>query len=446
MSNNEYIPTGGHSPNITKLPTSMTPEQFNEWLATQSAERAHHAPPQPSVIQSPITRGYEPQPKIATVAPPAPAETAPPAVREKLITKRRALTGIAVIAVGGIVFGYNSNVAGVQDIIRDWTNPPASASELSTNTINQYDSSILSPDNCKDPEAGLLAASIEGYMPLVPRIPTTDVPAPANVKPYMTAEQQATLKTAEERDLFGEHITSDHYQHATLDIDLQLNACAIEGKNAITEKNGTVLSIDRSALALSFEGPDGLFGTGVKYVPQVNSADNITLDPTNREYMTLPQQIFTSSADPVANDALNKMKEAIKTESQRNIILALMEQKAVQSMNNIVSSPDYLTFMDANVDSMTEAIDDALIKLLGCDPNNPPEFIGVYDMTANVQKDPATKLPITADANGNSTLVGLDSSQKFVPTKMQIKIGTIIPPEPSPVVTPTPTPVETDAP
>jgi hypothetical protein len=363
-------------------------------------------------------------------------------------TRKALVATTSMLTVGVLAGGAYYSSDGLQQIIDNWTHNSTDAN-TAIQPVEKLATTSLTQGQCELPDAVLMVATVDAYMPLVPLVATSANSIPVKVPPYMTESNMRALPN-DKQALFESHITKDKYQHATLnEIPLMLTVCQPTGVAAITEEDGIITLIDRSSLQVSFEDPDGMFDTGINAVKQVTKADNLNLDPAEGQYMTQPEQIFLgTSPDAATDDSITKLKKAMKTELQSQIILGLMEEKVVAYINNAVNPPKNVTYTDSNAKSFTDALDAALIQRLVGSSGKSPKFTGSYDVTMNVPSKPANKLLSITDPDpktGESPLIGLDPNQDIVVSKIIIQNGSMSPPKP-PTPSPSPTPTESNAP
>jgi hypothetical protein len=347
-----------------------------------------------------------------------------------------AVAGVGVIAGGG----YATNIGNIQEVVASIGQNSHQQNSLEITPLETLGEKSLSPDQCKDPNAVLMVATVSGSLPLVPLLASTENPTPTKVSPYLNDKNKNSLPR-DQQEKFSNFITDSHYPEATLnDIPLALAICEPTGANAITEQDGA-LTINRSALEVSFEDPNGLFQTNINAVLQVEGAgeEDVDVNPNKGEFMTLPNpannMFLSPSADEVYNKSITDMMASMQTPQQLQVILASMEVGAIQQLDNVVDGHENIKYPE-NANTLQQAIDKALVKRLVGDAKVSPIFTGNYGVQMDVPKDPNTKQPITS---GASPLKGIDPTQKFNISSIDIQYGAITPPEVQEEPEPTPT-------
>ena len=367
-------------------------------------------------------------------------------VNRVLVRTVLAITGVGVIAGGG----YAANIGDVQGAIASMGQSSNQPESLEITPLETLGEKSLAPDQCKDPNAVLMVATVNGSLPLVPMLASTENPTPTKVGPYLNENNKRGLPK-DQQEKFDKFITEGGYPEATLNnIPLALAICEPTGANAITEQDGA-LTINRSALEVSFEDPNGLFETNINAVLQVKGADDINTNPDKGEFMSLPNpannMFLSPSADEVYNKSITDMMASMQTPQQLQVILASMEVGAIQQLDNVVDGHENIKYPE-NAKSLQQAIDKALVKRLVGDTKISPVFTGNYGVQMDVPKDPNTKQPITNNdpTTGASPLKGIDPTQKFNITSIDIQYGAITPPKVEEEPEPEPTPTVTNEP
>lgn len=362
-----------------------------------------------------------------------------------------AFTLASLVVVGGAAGGYALNIGNVQSMDYFADSHANLHDGLAITPIETLGEKSLAPNQCKDPNAVLIVATVSGNLPLVPMLLTTENSTPSRAEPYLTESKRSSLPK-EQRQKFGKFITKSGYPEATLNnIPLALTICEPSNANAITEQSGS-LTINRSALEVSFEDPNGLFGSNVYSVPQVESA-SVVPDSKKSEFMSLPSpfknMFLGQGTDAVYNKSISDVVTSMNDPKQLQVILSKMEVEAVQNLDNVVDGHKHVTYPD-KVDTLQQAIDNALVKRLVGNAKVSPIFTGNYNTQMNVPKDAATKQPVTSNdpKTGASPLKNIDPSQKFNVTNIDIRYGSLSPPfiEPKPTPSASPAPKPSIAP
>jgi hypothetical protein len=445
----EQFPTPRRSevPKAT-IKTGMSLEQYLADI--QKRQAAATAAPRPSFTAE---RPNQPTQK---------QEKQKPAVKRKqrkLGKKSIAIAGVGVIIAGGV---YITNQEAIQDLdithsiqnfAASFSGDSNEAPSYAITPLETFGEKSLAPNQCKDPEAVLMVATISGEYPLAPLLATTENPALTVAPEYMTEEQQKTLPE-KQQDIFGEFITDSGYPEATLHaIPIALTMCEPIGANAITVE-GDKLTINRSALEVNFEDPNGLFDTSINAVYQTTSASEVDTDSKKAQYMSMPDpsknMFLGQSDDEVYTKSVTDLMTNLQTPQQLQVLLATMESQAVTQLDNVVDGHENISYPDGS-STLQETIDRALVKRLVGDTKTAPAFTGNYNVQMDVAKDPTTKQPISNnDANGVSPLKNIDPAQTFSISDITIEYGAMTEPtiieEPVPTETPTVAPVANDAP
>jgi hypothetical protein len=419
---------------------NVLPPQFNPQVQPQ-----FQYPPQFQPQYAP-PRQQPDQGLIADRLAAARVETSQPSPNRQRSVKKIVGFALAGLVVAGAA-GYGLNVGNVQAMMSFADTTPDHKAGLAITPLETLGEKSLAPNQCKDPNAVLMVATVSGNLPLVPLLATTENATPTKAAPYLTEAKKASLPKAQQQKI-GNFITKSGYPEATLNnIPLALTICEPTSANAITEQGGA-LTINRSALEINFEDPNGLFGTNIFSVPQVDSATVTKIDPKKSEFMSLPNPInnmfLGEGTDAVYNKSITDMMTSMNDPKQLQVILSKMEVEAIQDVDNVVDGHANITYPD-NADTLQQAIDQALVKRLIGNTKTAPIFTGNYNVQMDVPKNAATKQPVTSNdpTTGASPLKNIDPTQKFRITNIDIKYGSISPPAVIPKPSPTPTPSAT---
>jgi len=426
--------------------TNLTLEEYLSGKQPVQPTQQPHYPQQPPQYRQPqYPQQHFPQP-IQQEQPVQAPEIQP--VQKPFTKANRTFVRAALVVAGvGVVAGggYAANIGNVQEVVASIGQNSNQQNSLEITPLETLGEKSLSPDQCKDPNAVLMVATVSGSLPLVPLLASTENPTPTKVSPYLNEKNKNSLPR-DQQQKFSNFITESQYPEATLNnIPLALAICEPTGANAITEQDGA-LTINRSALEVSFEDPNGLFQTNINAVLQVEGVDkeDVDVNPNKGEFMTLPNpannMFLSPSADEVYNKSITDMMASMQTPQQLQVILASMEVGAIQQLDNVVDGHDNIQYPE-NATTLQQAIDKALVKRLVGDAKVSPIFTGNYGVQMDVPKDPNTKQPITNNdpTSGASPLKGIDPTQKFNISSIDIQYGAITPPEVQEEPEPTPT-------
>jgi hypothetical protein len=425
-------------PRYVEVATGLSLQEYMDRNAStsQGQPRLSSQQPQPQYRQPYLPQQYQPQPRQVAEPLPTPLVEKLEATKSKL-PKLRKLSRNAIIAsgVGALVIGgaYVSNTGNVQEFVSNALPGANQANSLEITPLETLGEKSLAPNQCKDPNAVLMVATINGSFPLVPMLATTESPTPTKAGPYLTENSKSSLPR-EQQQKFEKFITETGYPEATLNnLPLALTICEPTGANAITEQDGA-LTINRSVLEVSFEDPNGLFQTNINAVLQAEGATDIDIDPKKGEFMSLPNpannMFLSQSTDEVYNKSVTDMIASMQTPQQLQVILASMEAGAIQQLDNVVDGHENIDYPD-NASTLQQAIDKALVKRLVGETKVSPIFTGNYNVQMDVPKDPTTKQPITNNdpTTGASPLKNIDPTQQFKISNIDIEYGTITPPD-----------------
>ena len=420
MTLDEYM--ANRAKTVEPIPTTMSVDEYYANLA--------HIASQKLIIDKIIAHNL--------------AHTKPEIIEGRRPLSRRtkkvvAFTLASLFVVGGTASGYALNIGNVQSMDYFADSHASPQGGLAITPLETLGEKSLAPNQCKDPNAVLMVATVSGNLPLVPMLLTTENSTPSRAEPYLTESKRSSLPK-EQQQKFGKFITKSGYPEATLNsIPLALTICEPSNANAITEQGGS-LTINRSALEVSFEDPNGLFGSNVYSVPQVESA-SVTPDSKKSEFMSLPspfkKMFLGQGTDVVYNKSISDVVTSMDDPKQLQVILSKMEVEAVQDLDNVVDGHKHITYPD-KADTLQQAIDNALVKRLVGNAKVSPIFTGNYNTQMNVPKDAATKQPVTSNdpKTGASPLKNIDPTQKFNVTNIEIRYGSLSPPAIEPKNTP----------
>lgn len=419
---NENMPSEASLQGQRVVATGLTTGQIREAFREQDKAKARRVQ-QMSHQQAPMS------PRQAQMLPfeyysPAAAMQAQEMMMTHHLSERRkkrvkkTLTGVAVSGLVVILTGgaYTTNLAGFQDMAQNLLGNSSVDQTSVSNGITMSEpfvggKSSLSMDQCKEPEAAYLVATVTADMPLVPILPVTDPETGkstiAKLSPYLTKEGDATPE----------------YNHVTINnLPLALTIC--EPSGGVRETNN-VYTIDHSKLKVSFEDPIGLTGTPINPQYQMGDPTKNKLQASKGEYMTLPSPLdkmsINTDNDPILKQSVEALTASMQDPEQVKLLLALVEKGAVKQLDNVVKQKGKITYQDANDKSLQDVIDKLLVQRLGGDMKTTHFRGGNYDVTMDVPRDPKTKQYITD--NASNTLKYLDATQPVNVTSIDVKYG-----------------------
>jgi hypothetical protein len=369
------------------------------------------------------------------------AQLAKKAEHERKMKRRLIIGGVALVAVLGA--GYGLNVGNVQGVLSAHADV---GSGMNVKKPGTYGTDVLAADQCTQPEAVLMVATVSGDLPLEPVFATSADPKPATLPPYLTDKNLPnSLESLK---------TTDGYPHAKLDnLPLAMTVC---GDSATEEGANGVLKIYRSKIKVRFMDPDQLFNQDptvpykniIHSVSQGNGTSTDGVEADKGQYLILPQNdlLIKPGSDTVFNKNLTDLTAAMKTPEQQQVILAMMESAAVKQLTDTINLSKYKISFPDGAKSLRDAIDQALMKRFGHNSSNTDWHDSVYDVGVKVAKNKTTKQDVTLpDPKTNaSPLKDIDPTTPFT-GEITLTEGSLsapnLPSSPTPTPTPTTTPV-----
>lgn len=422
-------------------PTEYVPMQSNMSFEAWAARNMfpHQQPEQP-LLPVDLAQAFfaqqiaQPQSQFIAAntiprTPPAESAAAPkvdtPEQRKKAAKKHRrvgrntlVVAGV-VVAAGALVGASNSDVrSNVTSFVQTFIPAqPAVAENGKDSSIVPIDEQIstagFQSGTCEKPASVLMVAAVNAELPLAPMITKTDVPTPTKAKEYI-----------QDGDTY-------RYPYATFeDLKLGISACLTDPKGLVKNGDGTYV-IDMSMFDIKFQDQNALFD--IPFLSATYSAASSTqaptFDPNKGQYLyyTDPAAYLDPGSDAVYQKSLTDITAAMGTEAQMKAIYAFGEESVKQQIVDVTDGQKDISYPD-NKKIFMDAVQNSIAKRLKVSLDQ-ISFIGV-DFSYPTIVPP------------NTTLAGLDPTQKAIIESVKIENGTLSAPV-LPTATPTPTPTAT---
>lgn len=339
-------------------------------------------------------------------------------------TKRWLAAAASVAAAGALTAGvYSNNVGNVQSMVNRYIGRPVLTNGPDTLQPRQLGPGSLSPEQCNDPNAALLALKISGDMKLVPQYNDT---AKTIAEPFLTPANE-TAFTGEALTQFKASETDDGYPHITLsDLPVDVLVC---GSDGIVQHGDSLTGIVRNKIHVHVEDPNDVYGTIIQAVKQTKGPKSVVLHPDKDEYISIPHPYVPKSknGDAAFDKFMTDSIMYLQTSEGVHTALKVMETEAIQEINSDISGQEPIEYPDGSTHSLGDAIDNALIYRMTGGNTTQPDYQGNY-YDIQYPKNPTTKLPMTS-------LPGFDSTQKFHITNAKVEYGPMKPPAKSSTTT-----------